>query len=345
MGAFEGAMAALPEGDVVRGEGWLLASRLARQRGRTDEAEVLARMTGAAAKRFGWGRLVAAALLERGIVEKQKGLFAAAEGFLRAAGQAADAGDVALRAACSEELGVALIRQGERARGVAALEVARGGYAAADDPVGLGRCLFWLARGHLQAGELDEARTHNEAARGAFELTGARGAVASCRLMDGELARQVGDLTAAAEHYRAALALYESLGSANAVYARLNLGFTLVEADRLEEARPSLEATLEDAIGQGMRAAAMACRAGLLPVTAAAGDWATFDLRLGEIGAFHAAQEINDPDTARLVELGARRAWVGGERERAGAAAELAGALWDALGRSVEAEVARGLVR
>ncbi|MCB9541477.1 MAG: AAA family ATPase [Myxococcales bacterium] len=343
--SFEGAMRALPDVDLRRGEGWLLEARLARQRGRTDEAEALAIRTAAAIKRYGWTRLTGAALLERGVVEKQKGLFAAAEGYLRAAGQAADPGDVALRAACSEELGVALVRQGERARGVAALEAARGAYAAADDPVGLGRCLFWLARVHLQAGELDEARTHNEAARAAFELTGARGAVASCRLMDGELARQTGDRAAAADHYRAALDLYESLGSANAVYARLNLGITLVEADRLEEARPSLEATLEDAIAQDMRAAAMACRAGLLPVTAAARDWPAFDARLAEIRAFHARQEINDLDTARLVDLGARRALASGERLRAAAAATLAGELWTTLGRTREAEGARAMTR
>ena len=339
--ALDGAMSAQPIVDLRRGEGWLLAARLARQRARADQAEALAVRAAEAAERYGWTRLRPAVLFERAMVDKATGRFASAEARLREAGQLAAADDLALRARCSEELGAILVRQGERDRGVAALGVARQAYGATDDLVGLGRCAYWMARVHLAAGELDEASAHNEAAHDAFDQSGARGAAASCRLMDGEIARARRAPAEAATHYREALALFESLGSANAIYARLNLGFALVEAGQSAEARPLLEETLERATSPDLRAVAAGSRAALLLVHAEQRDWPSFSARLGEIETLTREQEVLERDTARLVDQAARRALGAGERTHAAAAAELAGRLWTRLGCDAEAIEAR----
>lgn len=322
----------LPAADPRWGRGLLLECRLTRMRGRMDAAQATAARALRAAERFGWTSERAAALLEQGIIARDAGRVADSEQLLRTAGQVVG-DDTALRAACGEELGVTLLRQGKRERGVAALETARVAYRAVDDPLGLGRTLFNLGRARLQVGEWPEAQGYIQAARDAFEAGGARGAMASCRLMDGEIARQQGDLEAAAEHYRAAQKLWESIGAANAPYARLNLGFTLVAAGRLDEAWQPMEAALRDFVRQGSRVAQAAARAGLLPIAVAHGDWPSFDEQLEALEAVLAESDLSDTDTARMCEAGARRAIEAGQRQRGARAASLAVELWTRLGQ------------
>ncbi|MCB9730960.1 MAG: hypothetical protein H6746_20985, partial [Deltaproteobacteria bacterium] len=337
------AVSILPGIDPSWGRGWLLEGRLARMQARTDAAEQAAARALAAAERFGWLSERAAALLEQGILARHLGRVADSEALLRTAVQVVG-DDTALRAACGEELGLTLLRQGERARAAAALETARVAYTAVGDPLGLGRSLFGLARAHLQAGETDAARRRNESARAAFEAGGARGAVATCRIMDGELARQAGDLEAAAEHYRAALKLFESIGAANATYARLNLGFTLLEADRFDEAWAPLESALAELGPQGARVAQAATRAGLLPIAAASGDWYSFDAHVVALAELLEASDLSDVDTARLSEKGAREALKAGDVLRARRAATLAVEMWSRLGHGDKAAELLALV-
>ncbi len=343
LAGWRAAVAILPGTDPRWGRGWLLESRLTRMQARTEEAERAAARALAAALRHGWISERAAALLEQGVLARHTGRVADSERLLRAAVQVVG-DDTALRAACGEELGLTLLRQGERDRAAAALETARVAYAAVDDPLGLGRSLFGLARAHLQAGEADAARRRNEAARAAFQAGGARGAEATCRIMDGELARQAGDLEAAAEHYRAALKLFESIGAANATYARLNLGFTLLEADRFTEAWAPLEAALTELGAHGARVAQAAARAGLLPIAAASGDWQSFDTHRAALAALLESSDLSDVDTARLSEKGARQALKAGDAPRARQAAALAIELWTRMGHPDRAAAAEALV-
>ncbi len=343
LAGWRATVAVVADPDPRWGQGWLLESRLTRLRGRADDAEVIAEKALAAAERFGWSSERAGAMLELGIIARTSGRVADSERLLRAAGQAVG-DDVALRAACAEELGVSLLRQGKRERGVAALEAAREAYRAVGDPLGLGRSLFNLARARLQAGAADEAQRYVQAAREAFESGGARGAMASCRLLDGELARQQGDLEAAAEHYRAALKLWESLGAANAPYARLNLGFTLVAADRIDEAWQPLESALRAFARSGIKVAEAAARAGLLPIAAAHGDWMAFDEQLDALEMLLAQSDLSDTDAARMCEAGVRRALAADDRGRAGRAAALAVDLWGRLGQAEKAAEVQRLV-
>ncbi|MCA9539861.1 MAG: AAA family ATPase, partial [Myxococcales bacterium] len=297
---WDDAMGELPASDTNWGEGWLLHSRLARMLGQPDEAAQFAERAQIGARTHGWQRLQGATLLEQGVLNKEQGQLGQAEALLRGAlTRAGD--DESLRARCNEELGIIQLRGGHRDRAAEFFESARASFAASGDAFGTGRCEFGLSRVRMQAGQISVARAHLDEARLAFQSAGARNALAATRNMDGECARLEGDLTAAAEHYRAALQLWDSMGAANAEYARVNLGLTLVEAGRCEEARPLLDVARARFLAQQRWAALAPCHAALVVVNAHAGDWAAFDHHLSETTRLLDEMQLADVDASRLI--------------------------------------------
>ena len=313
--ALDGALETRPETDDRKGHGWLLGSRLMRLRGQLNDADYLSDRARDAVVVQGWDHLQAMVMLERGRISKDRGEYSAAEPLMRAASELAGS-NLSLVAHCFEELGVVLFRRGDGEGAKEALESGRAAFDAAEDVFGVGRCEYALARAALANGEHADARSALTHARGALASAGARAAMAACDNLTGDLRLAEGDLMGAERAYRDALRVWESLGAGNAAYARLNLGLTLAEVRRYDEARPFLNEALLRFDRQRMFPLAALARACLMAAAAAEAAWLEFDEQVARIqGGLRQGQRL-DEQAAGLFERAASEASVAGDVDR-----------------------------
>jgi tetratricopeptide (TPR) repeat protein len=330
--------AALPESDDRRGEGWTLRARLLRARGEFLDADAWAARAEAAARRHGWPRLLAIALLERGRLAWHLGEpERAAERLHLARRQAEAIGDPRLEAECAWQLADLDLGRGHLAAAAAGFDRARSAFIGLGDAVSAGKAGLSLGEVARQLGRLDEAAAHIAAARGWLDAGGAQWGAAECENKLGELARAAGDMARAAAHYREAARIYRTLGSGMALYPELNLGVVQVEDAAYAEARPVLEGVLNVFVRQGTRGMVGAGHVCLMACCAGQGDAAAFDAHASAATADLGASGFVDVDNARLAERAGALWSERGDGGRARTAWSLALAQWRALGRTDEA--------
>ncbi len=148
--------------------------------------------------------------------------------------------------------------------------------------------------------------------------------MAACDNLTGDLQLAEGDLMGAERVYRDALRVWESLGAGNAAYARLNLGLTLSEARRYDEARPFLSEALHRFDRQGIFPLASLARGCLMAAAAAEGAWGPFDDYVATTQAGLRQGQRLDEQAARLFDRAASEASLAGDMERAVVAQGLA---------------------
>ncbi|MCK6572508.1 protein kinase [Myxococcota bacterium] len=328
----------LPAHDDRRGEGWALRARLFRARGEFHDADAWAARAEAAARRHGWPRLLAVALLERGRLAWHLGEpERAADRLGLARRQASEIDDARLVAECDWQLADLDLGRGQLAGAAAGFDRARTAFIALGDAVSAGKAGLSLGEVARQLGRHDEAAAHIAAARGWLDAGGARWGAAECENKLGELARAAGDMAGAAAHYREAARLYRELGSGMALYPELNLGVVQVEDGRYDEARPVLEGVLNVFIRQGTRGMVGAGHVCLMACCAGQNDGPGFDVHAAAAAADLEASGFVDVDNARLAERAGDRWAERGETGRAQVAWALARSQWAALGRADDA--------
>ncbi len=197
---------------------------------------------------------------------------------------------------------------------------------------------IWLSGVYLRLGEFDEAERIALDAQARYAALGSRSGLADVAINLGELARCRGELERAEGWYREALSRYRAAGVADAVVPYCNLGLTLIERGKYAEAGSYLREALEQLSSQGRMALTGVVHAFILPSTAEAGDWPSFDNHLKLADELLEGGGYLDPDTARLAALGGDLAARAGETARAEAAWAFAAQHYLALGDTAKAE-------
>ncbi len=198
-----------------------------------------------------------------------------------------------------------------------------------------------LAHAALAEGDHDRAEKHALRAQELAEEGGFRAIRELCTMMLGEIARFRGQLERAERLYRRAAEGLDVLGHFAGLFARVNLGFLLVEEGRFPEAALELRAcsTSPDLHGwHPMRsplALALACCCVLED------DWDLWDTHLAQAIEAQERSGFVDTDVAKMAEHAAGLARVAGQLERSRRAQAIALQQWESLGRREEAEAAR----
>ena len=119
--------------------------------------------------------------------------------------------------------------------------------------------------------------------------------------------------------------------------ARINLGLTLIERDRLVEAAEVLGRCMEAARRGRRPIVEVVLQIFLLPSLAHAGDWDTWDAWLPAAHGFLVERRAFEVDCARIAERAAREAEARGQNARARSAWAFAAAQYEGLGRTDDA--------
>jgi tetratricopeptide (TPR) repeat protein len=343
----ERAMSEVPveEEDARWGEGWLTFARLARLRGRYDDAGRWARRATLGARWDTWAPIRAAAFLEMGRLDEHQGSLDSAWKWLQRAERIARSRDeTSVLAQTRQTMGNILLARGARELAGKAYALARDDYERLADEEGMGACSVGLGRLAKQSGRLDIAVEHFRDARARLDAAGVRLAVAVCENELGELARLRGELEAAEAHCREALNRQLAIGAGGAAFPRVNLGLILTERGRIGEAREALEEALAAFAQQGRKGMVGAVHACLLPCCVAGADSAGFDHHLTEAMAHLAETGLSDVDIARSAQRAGEGLAAAGDQRRARDALTLARAQWSALNRLAEAEACTALI-
>jgi len=332
-----------PESDVRWSEGWLLSARLARERGRTEEAhrEVLRAIAQSA--EHGWGTLHAEALAEAARVAYRSGRLDDALRRTEEAQEVAKTADVLhIIGSCLELRARALADRGRLDEADAAYAGAIVDFEAHRDRVGIGRCRLGRSVVAMSRGDLEAALAYAQRGRAELDSAGARLEAAIARNILGDAERMRGDLEAAATCYREALSHHRAWGSVTGGrIARLNLAQVLLEQERWPAAREwvlPLASTMR-AEGAGLFLGA----AHLMLMVCAAGDgtWTDWEDHQQQAEDLLEASGLVHPDLAALASRAGDLAEQSGEASKARAAWRLAIDQWTGLGREAEAQALR----
>jgi len=339
---------ALPASDPRWGEGWTVQAQCIVMQGRVSEASRRAALAVRHARRYGWERVHALALYERGRVAWDRGLLERTERCMRDVAERARAmGDLLLAANARRSVAAVMVARGHLEPAAALFRAAHEDFDAQGDESGAGHCCMGLGVIDAQRGRLGEARAQLERALVHFERCGSRAGIALSKKHLADVARHRGALDEAEAGYRDALTLHEAIGSADAAVTEATLGLVLMERGQHADARRVLEHCLRTFEEHGRTALAGCTHACLLPGAADAGDWADFDAHLADARALLAQTGFNYLDIARAAQLGGDLARAAGEPARARGAYALAAAQWRALGRAgdaADAEAAAALL-
>jgi len=336
------AIAALApsEDDVRWARGWLLTSRLARERGRTEEAHSEVSRAIGLCLDHGWDDLRAEALTEAARVAYRSGRLDEA---LRLAAEAQDvagmAGRAEINATCLELRARALADRGRLDEADTAYASAISEFETRSDRVGIGRCRLGRAVVAMSRGDLDAALDHSHRGRAELDAAGARLEGAIARNILGDAQRMHGALDAAEACYREALRHHRAWGSVTGGrIARLNLAQVLLEQRRWTEARALVRtiASTMRAEGAGLFLGA----AHLILMVCAAGDgtWEAWDANQQQAAHLLEKSGLLHPDLAALATRAGDLSEDAGDLDKARIAWRIAAAQWAGLGREVEAE-------
>ena len=319
------ALAAAPDDDPRRVEGWLLRSRICSLRA---DLAAMARwnQTAQAAVEPGSALHVRVLLREAWRYRSLGQLDAGQEQVDLAFDVAVQLKDHALTCRCLYERGATARRQGNLDRAAALLQQALMDPGEEDE---------WVARAWLNLAMVAIQQRDELAARRALDQVETMAArepflIASASLARGDLLRDAGRLDGAELQYRRAWTLFERIGHHSATLARLNVGLLAVSRGDVDEGRIHLRGCLKDA---RTRLPLLGAHLGLLVCSA--------DLNHDGPWELHAAALQNCPlaeaDFARFLELAGTRADEAGFPERAEEAWVLAADQWRRIGRLSDA--------
>ncbi len=197
-----------------------------------------------------------------------------------------------------------------------------------------------MAKIKVQVGELDRAAFYLEEARIRNQYIGARLPLASVWNTMGEIARSRGDFAGAERAYTTAADLFDSCGSTTALFAKINLCTTFVDAGKLLEAEARLNEiapTIEKLRRRGLLCLS---RLLLLVCRISARDWTEAKAFLHLVQADLEETSIVDIDIATTARTAARAAEEVGERDIAIACWTIAQTQFDVLKRASDSEEA-----
>ncbi len=211
---------------------------------------------------------------------------------------------------------------------------------AADDARERGLRRFRRASVALYRGKLQSAKTHATAARDTFVDHGMRTDVMQASNLLGEIHRALSQLDTATEHYRVAYDIARELGHAEGPLYAINLGRTLLDSGRFDEARARFVVALREAARADAWLATVLARVSLLPCAAHAGHWSSWDTQWACLDPLRQGRYVHR-DVARSARLAARLAENVGQLDRAKAARRLAVYQYNRLGLTSEAAETR----
>lgn len=343
------ALAALriPEDDPRWARGWVREARAYATQGELDPAIALIDRAAAAAAVHDWPDVTA-------WVETVRGHLATAQGESERAFAAFRRGVEAFRrvdeadrrpptaggfdprglADCLTGLGAICMWRRDLAEATAHYREAYRLHESGGDPYELGVVLRGMANVRNCADDVDEAAALLERARACFEHNGNRSNLASCLNDLGEIARARGQFERAERLYRDACELFETLSCADVSTPRFNLGLVLLARGDYPGARILLEAELARVSRSKQTLDLLWLHAGLLPCTAAAGDFAAWDHHLERVEAL--LEGFVDKDIPWCARLGGELAVAAGDPVRGRRAYELARQQWRLIGRTDE---------
>lgn len=253
--------------DPRRGQGVILASRIARGRGQGRRSRWMIEALEKAARRFGWGEVRARALVDRAWALENEGLWAQAADLLDEAAELAhDLGLRGLEASTRRNLGAILMQRAgaEEARRplLAAMDLHRGGRW----PHGEALCHLELAQLDRMHGALSEAAAHCKQARAIFERCNAPWGVAAADLEQGRVCQALGDLSAAESLIAGAVEQYRATQSEGRPVAELSLAWVRLAQGHVEQARTIFDTVEGHFARAGRRGRALSATLGRLAV-------------------------------------------------------------------------------
>jgi serine/threonine protein kinase/tetratricopeptide (TPR) repeat protein len=335
-------LAAVPPSDPVRGESAVQRSRLARLRGELDEARKQGEIALAASG--GGAALGCDARTELGNVALNQGDLAIARERLE------EALDLAVSLRDRER--IALIRRHQsylllsEGQVDAAAAMARRAVFAAEgvgDAGAVGHGYLMLSHCALVRGDRERGGFLLEEASLRFDAAGNRWGLATAANGLGELARQRGDREGAIKHYDDAIRAYQAIGSGDDAYPRLNRAIVLVDERRFADARGDLRDARRRFEEQGRVGMVAATSVADAVCAAEASDWVACGRDLDTAAAALRETGFVETEIARLAELACAAAARAGRIELAAAAAELAAAQWERLGKPERAASMRAV--
>ena len=310
-------------------------ARLPRALGKADQARKLTEATGDA-------DLLPAALHEQAASLLAQGeLGEARDTLVEALTLASRAGDREVTAQCQRSLAQAQLAMGEVEE---AVNTAREGVATAQvfgEPLGLAESRLVLAKCLMSHRELPEALNRLQQARRAFQHLGARAGLAESLALLGTLAMRQSTFERAEECYRTADAQLDDLGSTTALMVRARRGLALVELGRYDEAHALLTPLRKRADERAVSLVRALATVGLAAAAGARGDAQAFALAWSEARTLVEATAFVDLDLARGLTRLAKTAFDQSWSDQAAAAASLAVAQWEKLGRGDETDARR----
>lgn len=250
------------------------------------------------------------------------------------------AGDPMLVARSARWLCAVLEGIGRYAEAEAVLDAVERLPGPADDARERGLRRFRRASIALYRGKVQSARTHANAARDAFVDHGMRTDVMLVSNLLGEIHRALSQPDVATEHYRVAHDIARELGHADGPIYAINLGRTMLDAGRFDEARNRFVVALREAARADAWLATVLARVSLLPCAAHAGHWSSWDTQWACLDPLRQGRYVHR-DVARSARLAARLADGAGQSDRAAAARRLAVDQYTRLGLIGEADETR----
>ena len=331
--------AELAESDIRRVEGWVLRAHLHNMQCQYDLGLNWAEKAAESAKKHGWPRIRANALLRIGETVTMRGeLTESTAWHIEALTLFRQTKDKPGEAFCLQGLAERARVAGELDRAIELYEEALRIFTSLNDRLGVSHILRGMGAVAIHRGNDKQAKELLLEAQQIYLDVGNQRGVSICSNDLGEAARREGDLDLAEKGYRKSLEINERLGLTAHAIPRLNLSFVLLARGNYPEARNSLEVTLQQLEDQGLRAVSCAAHTALLACLAQAGDWEGWDLRIERVVSLLAETEVVDPDVGWSAHLAGDLALAAGEKQRALKVYEIAQSHWEALGREEESE-------
>ena len=324
-----------PTQDPRSGESAMLRCDVLLLVGRVDEAEVVVAELADLASDRDWPSVLAGALIRQTEISRMRGDLAAAHEVVQPALVLAEqVGDPLLQGRGHFEQGWVYMRQGRFEEAKAHLASGFEFFIDGGEVARAGDCQMALANVDQQLGRLEEAAKGYERTHALYLEGGSRKGLIRLYVTRGEIARHRGQLDVAEGLYREALERSEAVGYGGIVWPLINLGLTLLQANRPAEAIDSFDRCLAKASEQRRRAVVGWTHLMLAACHAGQRNWAKFDEHLADGTAFMAETQAVELDVAMCAEQAASYALADGELTRARQALEVARAQWGGLGRT-----------
>ncbi len=337
--------AAIAEDDPRRAAGWVLRADLGRSTSDFEACLSWSRLAYEASVKHGWPEVGARARRLMGRAARERGEPERAREWLREAEERAEAlGDRLLLAECRSDAGMLLMYLGEIKDAEAMFHRALSDARSVDSQRWIGQACYGLSYVCQTGGRLAEARRWLTQAQAAFERCGARVDGAHCLNSLGEVLRREGRFVEAEAAYREAADRLKLIGTQSRALVMANVGLTLVEQGRYDEARMVLEVCVATALRQNWTAVVGFLNVCLLPCVAHEEDWEAWDVHLGRATEALENTRYVDRDCGNMALLGGRVAAAAGEPERALGALRLAAHHFEATDRTDDLETTQALI-